>query len=559
MKLWHASIPLLVLSSSQAFGFFVDGEGNYGLKGETQIAPGFQRQSGTYQAIEQTFRLRGEARFNDQSSMFLEFRLFDNPRESYLGDTAEPRECDASRTGQRPDTEDPNRPCQGEHQNTGEPGYRPYTPKVTKAYIRYAFDYCIVEAGRRGRDWGLGIFMDSGDKPFSTDASVYDGVSCDINIQKTNTLGFTVGYDKLAETGAPIDGNGQPGTSTRRYGANDTADDIDQFFFSISYDDRKANAGSPFTKQVGVYFAQISSRAYGTSDTTCPDPNNNGAAKDCGKETGGSETDLKFLDLYTGFFIGDLALRNEILFRMGKSKDPNWIDLGGQVYSDSEAATNKLDSIGFAGGIDWTVSHAGAPLGPTEYNEGTVSRHVLFLNYAYAPGDADGYYNDDLGNASVGFAERNSKVKAMAFHRNFKPALLLFNGRPEADNLIVDGAFNPGRMENATLAATGYRYESTQSGSFEVKFITAQMNESIPGPVKDHYDAKPDSEDGRPAGFYGKSLGMELDLSYVYKVGREADLGLAAAAALPGDAWKTSTDSKPTNNFLLQSSATFHF
>lgn len=546
MKLWHASIPLLVLSSSQAFGFFVDGEGNYGLKGETQIAPGFQKQSGTYQAIEQTFRLKGEARFNDQSSMFLEFRLFDNPRESYLGDTAEPRECDASRTGDRPETEDPNHPCQGEHQNTGEPGYRPYTPKVTKAYMRYAFDYCIVEAGRRGRDWGLGIFMDSGNRPFSTDASVYDGISCDINIQKTNTLGFTLGYDKLAETGAPIDGAGQPGTSSRRYGANDTADDIDQFFFSISYDDRKANAGSPFTKQIGVYFAQISSRAYKTDD-------------EADKETGGSETDLKFLDLYTGFFIGDLAFRNEILFRMGKSKDPNWIDLGGQVYSDGEAATNKLDSIGFAGGIDWTVSHAGAPLGPTEYNEGTLSRHVLFLNYAYAPGDGDGYYNDPKLDSDLDVAKRDSKVKAMAFHRNFKPALLLFNGRPEADNLIVDGAFNPGRMENATLAATGYRYESTQSGSFEVKFVTAQMNESPTGAVKDHYDNQAVDDGSRPAGFYGKSLGFELDLSYVYKVGREADLGLAAAAALPGDAWKTNEDSKPTNNFLLQSSATFHF
>lgn len=559
MKLWHASLPLLVLSSTQAFGFFVDGEGNYGLRGETQWAPGFSKESGTYQAIEQTFRLKGEARFNDQSSMFLEFRLFDNPRESYLGDTAEPRECDESRTGERPTTSDPNHPCEGKHQNTGEPGYRPYSPKVTKAYIRYAFDYCIIEAGRRGRDWGLGIFMDSGDRPFSTDASLYDGVSCDINIQKTNTLGFSVGYDKLAETGSPVDPTGQPGSTSRRYGANDTADDIDQYYFSISYDDRKANAGSTFTKQIGVYFAQVSSHAYKTSDTT-------------DKETGGSETDLKFLDLYTGFFIGDLALKNEILFRMGKSKDPNWVDLGGRIYSDGEAATNRLDSIGFAGGIDWTVSHAGAALGPVEYNQGTASRHVIFMNYAYAPGDSDGYYNDgykynsDADKATqdedVNTTARNNKVTAMAFHRNFKPALLLFNGRPEADNLIVDGAFNPGRMVNATLGAMGYRYESTESGSFELKFITAQMNETPPGAVKNHYSSIKDTaaDDGsRPAGFYGRSLGYELDLSYVYKVGREADLGVASAAALPGDAWRTSEDSKPKPNFLLQTSATFHF
>jgi hypothetical protein len=92
-------------------------------------------------------------------------------------------------------------------------------------------------------------------------------------------------------------------------------------------------------------------------------------------------------DLYTGFYIGDLALKNEILFRMGKSKDPNWIDMGGQStdIDASEAATNKLDSIGFAGGIDWTVSHSGANLGPTEYNKGDASRQTCMEFFGDKP------------------------------------------------------------------------------------------------------------------------------------------------------------------------------
>ena len=404
--------------------------------------------------------------------------------------------------------------------------------------------------------------MDSGDKPFATDASIYDGVSCDINISKTQTLGFTVGYDKLAETGAAIDPKGEPATRQRRFGANDSGDDIDQYYFAISYDDRKANAGATFTKQIGVYVAQISSKSYETHDDVS-DPNCPHGAATCGKEVGGSNTDLKFMDLYTGFFLGDLAFRNEVLFRMGKSKDPNWIDMGGRRYDDSGLATNKLDSIAFAGGIDWTVSHSGAALGPTEYNKGDASRHVVFLNYAFAPGDNDGYRTNDLPGNGLGVDDRNNKVTAIAFHRNFKPALLLFNARPEADNLIVDGAFNPSRMVNATLAALGYRYESIENGGVEVKLITAQLNQAMPGDVKKHYKAikgtADDASGDRPAGFYGKSLGTELDLTYSYKVGREADLGVSTAAALPGDAWKTNEDDKPTNDFLIQTYVTFHF
>ena len=564
-----STLGLLVLSAApEARAFVMDGEGHYGLRGQTRVAPAFSKSSGTFQAIEQTFRMRSEARFNDQASMFLEMRLFDNLREAYLGDRAEPLECPAKTTGEAPKTADPAHPCAGEYQNTGEPNYRPYTPRFIKAYVRYAFDYCILEAGRRGRNWGLGIFMDGGDDPFDVAYSVYDGVTCNVNLQKTQTLGFSFGYDKLAETGTYVDASDRGGG--RRFGANDSGDDVDQYFMTIEYDDRKANAGAAFTKQVGVYFAQVSSRPL--SD-------------------GGSNTDLKFLDLYTGFYVGDLSLRNEVVFRMGKSADPNWKILGGATIDpeDGSPATNKLDSIGFAGTFEWTLAHSGAVIGPAEYNKGDASRHVAFVNYAYAPGDKQGYYSDSLpginavngsGNPQVEdtkirTADRDRNATAMAFHRNYKPALILFNQRPEADRLIIDGAFNPSRVENATLLAAGYRYESLETGNIEGKIVTARLNSGIPGSVQNYYAKRKDCSGGsgpqadctqftgddgsRPAGYYGDQLGVELDLTYTHKFGRDAEIGVAAAAAVPGDAWQTSDSIKPVNDYLVQSFVNFRF
>ncbi len=547
------AVPALLLTATSASAFFVDGDGHYALRGETQTAPGFQKNTGTFQAIEQSFRLKGEARVNDQSSLFLEFHLFDDPRNAYLGDKPDPRNCKDSQ--KNPASPEKGTPC--EYQDSSEPHYKPYIPQVTKAYVRYAFDYCIVEAGRRGRDWGLGIFLDSGSKPFATDASTFDGVTCDINIQKTQTLGLTVGYDKLQESGAEADPKDQA-TSTRNFGPADSGDDLDQYFFTIQYDDRKANAGAAFTKQVGVYFAQITSRQLN---------------KPGGGGDGGSSTDLKYLDLYTGFFFADLSLRNEILFRMGKSGDPNWRYYGGLGLEGGASAVNKLASIGIAGELDWTISRSGAAIGPAEYNKGDASRHAIFLDYAYAPGDSDG------DGYKVDPQTRNDKVNAMAFNRNYKPALLLFNQHPQQDKMIVDGQFNPSRVENATVFATGYRYESMGIGNIEAKLITATLNNTTitdterveiekraahnANPTND--PALPPSQEGtralnsRPAGFFGKSLGYELDFAYTYRVGREADLGAAMGAALPGTAWRVDKTTKPVNDFVLQTFAAFHF
>lgn len=539
-----------------ANALWIDGDGHYALRGTTETSPGFSKKTGTYQAIEQSFRLLGEARLNDNSSMFLEFRLFDKPREAYLGDSPEPEEQIAcERNVDRSETSDPSNvrntelPCK--HQNTGEPGYSSYTPKVRQAYVRYGFEYCLVEAGRRPRDWGLGIFLNSGKNPFEFNESVFDGVTCNINIQKSQTLGFAVGYDKLAETGSHIyvDDNQN---FERRFGANDLGDDIDQVFFTIEYDDRKANAGAAFTKNIGVYFAQITDKAV---------------------KNGGSNTDLKFLDLYTGFFLADLSIRNEIVFRMGKSADPAWQLYGGAALRDGEPATNKLQSIGLAGDIEWTLARFGAAIGPIDYNVGDASRHVLFIDYAYAPGDADGYYGtevDDPQESDTGQlldAKRDTTATAMAFSRNYKPALILFNGRPELDTNRIDGVWNPSRVMNAALFATGYRYESQKNGNFEVKLITAKMIQSAPGDIKVYAEQATaaatatgtPADSSRPMGFHGKSLGFELDLSYSYRVGGEAELGVAAGAALPGNAWKVDETSKPGTNFVMQSWAAFNF
>ncbi len=596
---------LALLAAPRADAFWIDGDGFYGLQGSTETAPAFQKDRGTYQAIQETFRLGGEARFNDQMSAFLEMRLFDDPRSAYLGDTNRPEECRDPATG----TYIYGDRCAGQHQSTTQPRYQPYTPKITEAYVRYAFDYCILSAGRRPRQWGLGMFMDAGEKPFDTDASIYDGFDCNVNIQKSQTLGFSVGYDKLSETGSPVDpnwlvgpGGGQgtePKTADRQFGPNDPFDDLDQYWFSIQYDDRKANAGSFFTKQVGLYFAQITGKPYNSQYDQ--DPLNRTGYSGT-KETGGDGTDIKYVDLYSGFFIGDVAWKNEVLFRMGKSADPSFVNLGGARYfteggtaGSAQPATNRVDSIAFAGTFEWTLARSGAPLGPPEFNKGDVSRHVLFLNYAYAPGDADGYRDCEGVCSSTGIVDnahgnatqntliandrapklsmndngaaggRSSTVKAIAFHQNFKPALLLFNAKPGSEDLIVDGAFHPAQMVNASLVAAGYRYESMDVGNFEARLITAQLNEGPPQDVIDWYNAIENSNTDttnnnyRPPGFYGKSLGYELDLSYLYKVGREAELGGALAAALPGKAWQTNEYTHPSTDFLIQATAVFHF
>jgi hypothetical protein len=544
-----------------AYGIFLDGNGHYGLRPETQTNPGFATDRGLHQGIFQSFRLLAEARTNDNLSMNLEFRVFNDPRSAYMGDYAQPADCSelADTNGDGRDENSntgSSSNCQGRHQDTNDPGYEAYTPRITKLYAKYAFDYCIVEAGRRGRDWGMGIFLDSGDDPFETSGSVFDGVTCSINIQKTQALGFSFGFDKLSETGASIDVGLPKNDDTTNYGPSKTKDDLDQLFVTIEYNDRKANAGAAFTRQVGIYFANI----FGSEEI-------NGRSSDDKKNK--AKTDIKFADLYTGFYLQDFILRNEILFRLGKSTDPSWARYGG-VSNENGGQTVKsnVDSIGLAGDMTYTISRSGSVVGPAEFNQGTAASHNVFLQYAYAPGDRDGYYPEWEGTGQDRKPKRKSQsAKAMAFNRNYKPAMILFNGQREMDDLRVDGIFDPSRFMNATLVAAGYRFESLTYGNFETKFIAAKLNESMPEAVKKQLAAQEAEEKAndeksyrdRPIGYSGTSLGYELDLKYSKAMGRNLDLGLGGAAALPGAAWRVNKKDSPEFSYLLQATAAYKF
>ena len=536
-------------AAAPAQAVFLDGSGHYSLRAETQSNPGFRSDTGTWQAVQQFFSLTGEARLNDRSSFFLEFSLFDDPSTAYLGDTPEPADCPVRRTkigkdANGADVYSESRDCKGRFQNTGEPRYSGMVPRVTKAYARYAFDYCLLEAGRRPRDWGTGIFLDSGKGIFSEASSTFDGFDCNVNITAVQSLGFRVGFDKLAETGTYRDNPYDRKTPDRTdeadfdrrqqgFGGSSSSDDIDQLFMAIEWDDRKANAGAPFTKHIGIYFANVLNKE--------------------------SSTDIKFLDLYTGFFLADLTFRNEILFRLGKSGDPNWARLGGALFDGEEPATNKVQSVGLAGHLEYTFSRSGAVIGPQEYNQGNATRHVGFLQYAYAPGSAQGY-TDVEADSTTGATVRTKEASAMAFHKNYQPALIFFNARPGSEDQAIDGIYDPSRFMNATLLALGYRFESIENGNIEAKLITAQLNEVASAEVKAPWAGLPaGSSNERFVGYHGKSLGYELDVTWSKRIGRELELGFAGAIALPSEALKTKEKGDPSTSWLLQGFTAFKF
>lgn len=528
-----------VLPHDQAQGYFMDGNGHYSLRARTLTNSGFNGDFGNEQGIEQNFQMRAEARLNDRSSFITDIRIHDPRNERYLGDQAQPKDCATRRNTS-------NQDCTDRHQDLNNPGYRDYTPRIERAFMRYAFDNCLLEAGRRERHWGMGIFMNSGRGPFDGPGTSLDGVTCNVNIQKSQTLGFSFGMDKLTETGTflgnPYDKKKPDGTESefdsrpRKFGALSQTDDIDQYFFTIDYDDRKTKAGTALSKQIGIYFANAVSR-----------------------ET--PRTDVKFLDLYTQLFFSQFTFQNEFLLRMGRSADPSFIRLGGAREDDEgEVASNKVQSAGFAGKFEFILSEAGTAVGPEIYRDGNHIKHSLFLDYAYAPGDRDGYYSENSNYSeddakNLGEVRRNSSATAMAFHRNYKPALILFDQPRVVDEIEVDGAFSPSQVVNSTVLGIGYNYQSIANGDFRVKLLNARLNEGMPADVRSHYS----SQKRRPVGYSGNNLGYELDMGYTYHYKGELDLGVAGGIALPGDAWKVDSSEKPSNAMVAETFVTFQF
>ena len=542
-----ASITAAVaVASTPVHAFFLDGNGHYSLRGASVTNPGFSSDLGMYQAVEQSFRLEAEARMNDKSSFFSEIRFTDDPANSFLGNTAKPRKCASRRVpGDTAGEYTTDVDCEGRHQDTGNPSYAPFQPIITKAYARQAFDFCLVEAGRRPRDWGLGAMLNSGTKPFDNEWSTFDGVDCNVNIQKSQTIGFKFGYDKIAETGSAIDNpydrqvadsasEAEFDSRSQAYGATNPSDDIDQYFFTIEVDDRKANAGSAVTKQIGIYAANM-----------------------IGKE---SKTDIKYLDIYTAFFLSNLTSRLEVLFRSGKSADPNWIRTGGARFRDGEIVTNKVDSIGIAGNVEWTIARSGTAIGPADYRQGNTSRHLLFLDYAYAPGDDNNYYRDDPSYSestlsTIGESKRKNRAKTMGFNRNFLPALILFNGKSGTESTGFEGIYDPSQVMNATVFGAGYRMEGLEFGTFEIKALMARLNTAMPKDVKEYFA---EAEGKKPVGYHGNQLGLELDVKYSQMFANTFEYGIEGAYARGGNALKVS-DRDPSASMLLQSYATFKF
>ncbi len=532
-------LGVVSLMATASYGVFLDAAGHYGLLGDMRSRSAFSDKR--YRAVRQSFSLLGEVRHNDRLSMFLELRLFPEPRTALLGDRAQPRQC-ARRYDQENGVLLPPGDCVGEHQDIGAPAYEQLLPRITQAYVRYGFEYCLLEIGRRGRDWGLGMFLDSGRQPFAVQQSVFDGVTCHVNVQKNQVLGFSVGYDRLVETGTHVSvpahfPTQQEDPSGRNFGATSADDDVHQIFFTLEYDNREAANNSGFTRVTGGYFASIFAE--------------------------NSDISVKFFDLYMALFYRGFSAHTEFLFRLGKSADPSWHLWGGKRGDIGQEVRNRLNAIAVAGNLAWEFHQSGTAVDKTQNLQQPQQRHTLLFDYVITPGDADGYYRDlseqeeedEAMRKKLAMSNRNSDVKALALHQNFNPALIFFNAAHAGHaDLRVAGVFDPYQLVNVYLFALGYRYENFIWGDIEVKLITGQLQKGIDSTAKEYYKGK----DTKPIGYYGKNLGYEVDLKYTYRIEQELELGLAAAVAIPGKAWKTSAEGQK-QNYLVQTSVAFNF
>ena len=177
----------------------------------------------------------------------------------------------------------------------------------------------------------------------------------------------------------------------------------------------------------------------------------------------------------------------------------------------------------------------------------------MFFDYAIAPGDEHGYFPEYADNFSD--SSRDTTVKAVAFHRNFKPAMILFNGKSDTDSTRIDGVFDPYRVMNATVLSLGYRYKSLENGNFELKLISANLSKTLSDESKALYT----DVNARPIGYHGTNLGTELNLSYNKSLGQGLELGISGAYAKGGDAWKTKDSEDPADNSLVQGHVAFSF
>lgn len=504
--------------SYKAVAVFLDATGHYSVRGENKTTNHYDK----FKAFQQSFQLLGEARANDSASFFLELRLFENPRTAYFGDTSKKRECDSDKS------------CPGNNQQSSlSPGYSSFTPQIAQAYLRYASEYCILEVGRRARDVGLGVFINSGKKPFSSSISTYDGFVCKVNFQKFQNIEFGIGFDKLQETGTNIRDNYPSNNVT--FGETNDNDDIDQIYVYINYDDKKNSSNNTsINKYVSIYAAKV----YSTNNL----------------DSGGSKTSINLADVYFELYNPNFIFKNELLFRIGETADKNvFLDLGGALLDDnSEPAVNNISSIGFASSLEWVFS--GSPLSSRDSTTSNTLSHSVLFNFSYAPGDSDGYFDDDT-KSELKFSHRDTKAKAIAFSSNYKPALILFNGHPQTKDGKISGVFDPNRIMNAKFFLLGYRYMTKAYGNFELDLINAQLDSGPPSKITSYYS----TANEKPFGYYDSDLGYEIDLKYWKNLTKQINVGAAAAYLFPGNAWKIKDKETLNNDYLLQMYLSFEF
>ncbi len=503
--------------SKEAYSLFIDGQGYYAAKGQMIYKPGFDGHS--FKGMAHSVSLLGKVTASDKLSLNVRFSLFKNPTEGYFGNEVSPQRCSKkTQTGDLESTgEVSEEECSGRHQDSLAPGYKNYVPLISEAYVEYASDYCILQIGRRSRHWGMGAVINDGKTPFSYRGSIYDGISCEINPSKFQNFGFSFGYDVLADRGTSY----MVGVGEDEVGEfNSGADNLRQFFVSVESGNRVSEPEADFIHDIGLYFSWIS---------------------------GSADTSIKLADLYTMLKYKKLSFENELIFRLGSSKDPSLARVGGIYSTETNDESNKVTAIGFVGGLSFTLYETGSLLAPEEFKKSDYTAHLLALNYIYVPGDSDGAkpsYKD-------GEPKRDTKAEAISLNPNYKPALILFNS-PFLSDTRVDGIYDPNAVMNTKLISLGYKYTDKSLMDIGVKFIGAWLNKTADSSAETYY-----TEENRPVvGMKSsKSLGYELDLSFFRNENKYLSYGADLGICIPGSTFKLDGGKKAT--VMLQLSTIF--
>lgn len=479
-----------------AYSLFIDGQGYYAAKGVVVYKPGFDSHS--FKGMAHSVSLLTKVTASDKFSLNVGMSLFKDPTEGYFGNEVSVQRCskkegaDLSSLGEDSD-------CDNVHQDSLAPGYKNYIPLINRAYVEYASDYCILQIGRRDRHWGRGALINNGGSPFSYQGSIYDGISCEVNPSRFQNFGFSFGYDILVDRGRSYKISEE---DTGLGDFNNSSDNLRQIFVSVESGNKVSEPEADFIHDIGLYFAWIS---------------------------GSADTSIKLTDLYTYLKYKRISFENELIFRLGSSKDPSLARVGGIYSTEENDQSNKVTAIGLAGGLNFILSESGSLKAPAEFKKSDYTFHSLSIDYAYAPGDSDGASPSYVN----GEAKRDGKAEAMSFSPNYKPALILFNS-PFMKERRVDGIYDPNAVMNTKLISLGYKYSNASLLDVGVKFIGAWLNKTASEEVLAYYQ-----DGGEPKVGIGssKALGYELDLSFFRNENKYVSYGLDVGFCIPGTAF----------------------